>query len=67
VGRALSNFHHRAAVYTADLQRLRQAELDRQRIRTSEWADAWRYRNEAREYVLLGDPAARLRVDLMRR
>jgi hypothetical protein len=43
---------------------LERARYDRG-VRPGELANAWVQRNDAEGYLILGDPAARLRVDLL--
>ena len=65
VGHAMRDFSQKYATvgnYLAGL--LERARYDRG-IRPGELANAWVQRNDAEGYLILGDPAARLRVDLL--
>lgn len=65
VGHAMRDFSQKYATvgnYLAGL--LKRARYDR-RVRPGELATAWVQRNDAEGYLILGDPAARLRVDAL--
>jgi hypothetical protein len=65
VGHAMRDFSQKYATvgnYLAGL--LERAPYDK-KVRPAELATAWVQRNDAEGYLILGDPAARLRVDLL--
>jgi hypothetical protein len=67
LGQATDSFNMRWAVLSAELQEaqnLREA-FDTQLVANAVLANRWVARNDARNYVILGDPAVRLRTDAM--
>jgi hypothetical protein len=66
LGQALDNFNLRWTILSAELSGLlRDRELDPARVPDALLANCWLTRDDARNYLLLGDPAVRLRIDLM--
>jgi hypothetical protein len=65
VGHATKDFSDRFTARSAQLNLLNDASYPGARPPASELAELWVECNDARNYVLLGDPAARLRVDLL--
>jgi hypothetical protein len=67
LGQATDGFNMRWAVLSAELQEsqnLREAFAD-QMVTNAQLANRWVARNDARNYIILGDPAVRLRTDAM--
>jgi hypothetical protein len=64
VGLALEDFNQRCVSYSAFLQSLRKDELSHIAVSDEQWSSSWRIRNDAQGYALLGDPAARVGVEL---
>jgi hypothetical protein len=67
IGQATDSFNMRWAVLSAELQEsqdLRKA-FDTQLVSNALLANRWVARNDARNYVILGDPAVRLRTESM--
>ena len=67
IGQATDGFNMRWAVLSAELQEsqdLRES-VSSQLVSNARLANRWVARNDARNYVILGDPAARLRTDVM--
>jgi hypothetical protein len=67
IGQATDQFNLRWAVLSAELadaQRLRS--LDPRQVSEAILANRWVARNDARNYVLFGDPAVRLRVEAIK-
>jgi len=67
LGQATDSFNMRWAVLSAELQEsqnVREA-FDRQLVSNALLANRYVARNDARNYVILGDPAVRLRTDAM--
>jgi hypothetical protein len=65
LGLALQEFNERCKSLSAHLLTLRQKELQHVHVTDQEWIHTWRARNDAQGYFLLGDPAARLRVEIL--
>jgi hypothetical protein len=65
VGHATKDFSDRFTAHSAQLNLLLDPSYPGPRPPASELAALWIECNDARNYVLLGDPAARLRVDLL--
>jgi Peptidase family C25 len=67
VGQATDNFNMRWAVLSAELQESQnlRAAFDAQLVSNALLANRWVARNDARNYVILGDPAVHLRTDVM--
>lgn len=65
VGHATKNFGERYAVLSAELLSLLDDSTPGPKPTPQEVAATWAERNDAQNYVLLGDPAARLRTDLL--
>jgi hypothetical protein len=65
VGHATKDFSDRFTTASAQLNLLNDPSFPGARPPASELAAIWIECNDARNYVLLGDPAARLRVDLL--
>jgi len=66
LGQALDGFNLRWAVLGAALSELlRDREIDATSVSDDLLASCWLTRDDARNYVLLGDPAVRLRTDKM--
>ena len=65
VGLATKDFSDRYAAATMRLLNLQGGTNPGARPRDAEVAALWVERNDAQNYVLLGDPAVRLRVDAM--
>lgn len=69
LGQATDQFNMRWAVLSAELQEaqnLRES-IDEQLVSNAALANRYVARNDARNYVVLGDPAVRLRTDVMPR
>jgi hypothetical protein len=66
IGFAMDEFSVRWASLTAELSDLARA-LEYRKTSDAELASLWVARDDARNYILYGDPAARLRVDDMAR
>jgi len=67
VGQATDGFNMRWAVLSAELvesQNLRESFGD-QMVSNAQLANRWVARNDARNYIILGDPAVRLRTEAM--
>jgi hypothetical protein len=67
IGQATDSFNMRWAVLSAELQEsqnLREAFSD-QLVSNAQLANRYVARNDARNYVVLGDPAVRLRTESM--
>jgi hypothetical protein len=64
-GHALDNFNIRWAALSADLSDLLADIAHGQTIADAELANRWVARDDARNYILFGDPAVRLRVEDM--
>jgi hypothetical protein len=64
-GQALDNFNIRWAALSADLSDLLADIAHGQQIADAELANRWVARDDARNYILFGDPAVRLRVEDM--
>jgi hypothetical protein len=64
-GQALDNFNIRWAALSADLSDLLADIAHGQTIADAELANRWVARDDARNYILFGDPAVRLRVEDM--
>jgi hypothetical protein len=67
IGQATDSFNMRWAVLSAELQEsqnLRESFTD-QLVSNAQLANRYVARNDARNYVILGDPAVRLRTDVM--
>jgi hypothetical protein len=67
IGQATDSFNMRWAVLSAELQEsqnLREA-FDTQLVSNAVLANRFVARNDARNYIILGDPAVRLRIDAM--
>jgi hypothetical protein len=65
VGHATKSFSERYAVLSTELLSYLDDSAAVTRPGASELASCWSERNDAQNYVLLGDPAARLRPDLL--
>ena len=65
VGYALKDFNERYAQLSANLDNVLQEVGFGAQIPDSQLAQLWIERNDAQNYVVVGDPAARLRVDAM--
>ena len=65
VGHATKDFSDRYVAAALRIQNAQSGTLPGPRPREAELAAAWVERNDAQNYVLLGDPAVRLRVDLL--
>jgi hypothetical protein len=66
LGQALDNFNLRWAVLSAELSGLlRDREVSTESVPDNLLANCWLTRDDARNYLLLGDPAVRLRTDKM--
>jgi hypothetical protein len=66
LGQALDNFNLRWAILSAELSGLlRDREIDAESVSDDLLASCWLTRDDARNYLLLGDPAVRLRTDTM--
>jgi hypothetical protein len=66
VGHATKDIHNRYAILAAELLTLLDPGQSGARPADTELAWAWVERNDARNYVVLGDPAARLQVGLLK-
>lgn len=62
LGATLTDFNSRNAVYTPQLSDLLEAKLSRQPVNDADLSGKWIDRNDARSFILLGDPAASLRI-----
>ena len=65
VGHATKNFSERYAVLSTALASLLDEASGEQKPSPQEIAATWVERNDAQNYVVLGDPAVRLRTDLL--
>lgn len=65
VGHATKNFSERYAVLSTALVSLLEESSGDAKPSPQEIASTWTERNDAQNYVILGDPAVRLRVDLL--
>ena len=65
VGHATKNFSERYAVLSTALASALDENSKEAKLPPQEVAATWVERNDAQNYVLLGDPAARLRTDLL--
>lgn len=65
VGHATKDFSDRYVSAALRIQNAQAGTLPGPRPREADLAAAWIERNDAQNYILLGDPAVRLRVDLM--
>jgi hypothetical protein len=66
LGQALDNFNLRWAILSAELSGLlRSREIDPASVPDDLLANCWLTRDDARNYLLLGDPAVRLRTEPM--
>ena len=66
LGQALDSFNLRWAILSAELSGLlRNREIDPASVPDDLLANCWLTRDDARNYLLLGDPAVRLRTELM--
>jgi hypothetical protein len=67
VGNAPLDFHQRYATYSVSLLRLLDPSLPAAQLPTDpQLVQAWIERNDAQNYVVLGDPAVQLRTDLLK-
>jgi hypothetical protein len=67
VGNGPLDFHQRYATYSVNLLQLLDPSLPAARLPTDpQLVQAWIERNDAQNYVVLGDPAVRLRIDLLK-
>jgi hypothetical protein len=64
LGQAMDSFNLRWAVLSAELTEALRSRRERA-VSDSELAHRWIARDDARNYLILGDPAVRLRVDVM--
>ena len=65
IGEATDGFNRRWSVLGADLQMLVEEQRATGAVPAANLANRWVARDDARNYVILGDPAVRLRVELM--
>ena len=66
LGQALDNFNVRWAILPAELSGLlKDREIDASSVSDEVLASCWLTRDDARNYLLLGDPAVRLRTEKM--
>jgi len=65
VGHALKDFNERYAALSASLSGILEEISFGAHVSDDELAAAWIERNDAQNYIIVGDPAARLRVEAM--
>ena len=65
LGQATDGFNMRWAVLSAELQESRDLRDGDQEVSDAQLANRWVARNDARNYLILGDPAVRLRTEAM--
>ncbi len=65
VGQATDDFNRRWSVLGSDLQMLVEEQQATGTVPAANLANRWVARDDARNYMILGDPAVRLRVDAM--
>lgn len=65
IGEATDGFNRRWSVLGADLQMLVEEQQATGAVPAANLANRWVARDDARNYLILGDPAVRLRVELM--
>ncbi len=65
IGHATDQFNVRWAALSADLSESLQAVAQGSNVPTAVLANRWAARDDARNYITLGDPAVRLRVNDM--
>jgi len=66
IGQATDSFNQRWGALSNELLDLTRRRDDGDPIPVTVLANRWVARNDARNYMILGDPAVRLRVDAMR-
>jgi hypothetical protein len=63
IGQATDDFNHRWSVLSSELQMLVEEQQVTGAVPAPNLANRWVARDDARNYLILGDPAVRLRVE----